>query len=260
MTAIPFHYGQEFAGQTLAWMAPDTQENYERLCEEPHHRQYFASHGWDQPGAITYKFNSYGFRCEEFSGGPYLLALGCSYTMGYGLPLHETWPYKLGQSLGLKTANLAWGGYSADTCFRLAEYWIDRLRPQLVVMLSPPIDRFELHVDPKCNFSQHKPVEVIMTNTESYLFRPWESFLRHYFVNDTNSTINQTKNALALRQLCADMHTNCVVLHSQHFMQFSREEIGYARDYLHGGPRAHDRIQAAVLEQIKHRTNDIEKH
>lgn len=244
----PFHFGGRFANQVLEWLAPDTEENFRKLYQDPAHAEYFDRLGWSQPGRITYKINSDGFRSDEFDGGDYVLALGCSYTMGYGLPVEETWPFKLGQRLGLRVANLAWGGYSADTCFRLAQYWIPQLQPRLVVMLSPPSNRFELLLDPSTLKPNQQPVEVFMPNTESWMFRPWDQFLKHYFLNEQNFLLNQTKNSLALRCFCNDLNIPCKVLKSSDYMSRSREEVGYARDYLHGGPPAHDNIVADILQ------------
>ena len=53
----------------------------------PFYREYFRERGWDRPEAITYKFNSEGFRCEEFDDSPCLVALGCSFTFGNALPV-----------------------------------------------------------------------------------------------------------------------------------------------------------------------------
>ena len=65
MTA-PWHFGIPHAGRTYEWLPTDTEENFQQLMQEPEHRKYFGSKGWDQPGSITYKINSHGFRSEEF--------------------------------------------------------------------------------------------------------------------------------------------------------------------------------------------------
>ena len=141
---MTFHPGKSLANQTLEWLPTDTKETFEQLMQEPVHQQYFAAKGWDRNGAITYKINSEGFRCEEFDDQPCLLALGCSYTLGSGLPVECTWPSLVGRALNLPVANLAWMGHSADSCFRIAEYWVPRLNVQQVVMLTPFSDRVEV--------------------------------------------------------------------------------------------------------------------
>jgi len=128
---IPEHSGKHHANQTLEWLPTDTQESYEKLIQDPGHRAYFAEQGWDQPGAITYQFNSHGFRADQFDGGPYMLALGCSFTVGIGLPDHSTWARQTATALGLKCANLGWGGYSADSCYRLPSTGFQNYDPNM---------------------------------------------------------------------------------------------------------------------------------
>lgn len=234
MNKPPVHFGRFHCNENLDWLPTDTKESYERLIQDPEHRAYFAELGWDQPGAITYKFNSHGFRADEFDGGPYLVALGCSYTIGIGLPVESTWAYQTAQALNLKCANLAWGGYSADTCYRLAEYWVNELKPDYVCMLAPPKNRLELLLaDPE------QPVEVFMPQSLSNRYNENDVYLKHWFLNEENAEINQRKNIRAVKQLCAELNIPCMVYNAEEHMWWSREEIGYARDYMHGGPKIH---------------------
>jgi hypothetical protein len=230
----PPHFGQYMANQELEWLPTDTKENYEKLIQNPEHQQYFADLGWDQPGAITYRFNSQGFRADEFDSGPYMMALGCSYTVGIGLPDADTWARQTATALGMKCANLAWGGYSADSCYRLAEYWVPELRPAYVCMLVPPRSRLEVLLDhPDLKF------EVFMPQSQSSLFSPNDHYLKHWYLNEENAKINQRKNIRAVRQLCADLAIPCTVYNADDHMWWDRETIGYARDYMHGGPKIH---------------------
>ena len=235
---VPPHFGKLHANNEFEWLPTDTKENYEKLIQDPEHRKYFAEMGWDQPGAITYKLNSHGFRCDEFSGGPYVVALGCSYTVGLGLPIHDTWAYYVGEALNLKVANLGWGGYSADTCYRLAEYWVPELRPDYVCMLAPPKSRFELLLEDGHDLQ----VEVFMPQSESQFYNINDKYIKHWFLNEKNAEINQRKNTLAVRQLCLDLNIPCTVIDGNTYMSRSREEVGYARDYMHSGPIAHKLI------------------
>jgi hypothetical protein len=235
----PAHFGKYFANQTLDWLPTDTKENYEEKIKNPKCREYFAKHGWDQPGAITYKFNSHGYRADEFDGGPYLMALGCSYTVGTGLPDYSTWARLTATALDLKCANLAWGGYSADTCYRLAEYWVPRLKPAYVCMLTPPRSRIELLLDSNSISSQDYPFEVFLPGSKSKWYSADDQYLKHWQLNEENSRINHCKNILAVRQLCGDLNIPCTVLDSDVHMCLSRDITGYARDYGHCGPNIH---------------------
>jgi hypothetical protein len=247
----PPHFGKPYAGQTLHWLPTDTKENYDRLMQDPGHQQYFAKLGWDQPGAITYKFNSYGFRADEFDGSPCMVALGCSYSVGIGLPDHVTWARQTATALGLKCANLSWGGYSADSCFRLAEYWVPRLKPKYVCMLAPPRHRIEVLLDNQDPGFKQLPVEVFLPQSQSSLFSPNDHYLKHWFLNDENALINQRKNILAIRQLCADLNIPCTIHNAEEHMWWSREEIGYARDYMHGGPKIHNALTKKFVDDYK---------
>lgn len=244
----PVHFGEHFANQTLEWLPTDTKENYEKLIQDPEHRRYFAEMGWDQPGAITYKFNSHGFRADEFDGGPYMMALGCSYTIGIGLPDDVTWARQTAKTLKMKCANLAWGGYSADTCFRMAEYWIPALRPTYVCMLAPPMHRIELLLDKDSLSTPQIPVEVFLPQSQSLLFDPGDQYLKHWFLNEENARVNQSKNILAIQQLCADLNIPCTIHRAEEHMWWGREEIGYARDFMHGGPKIHNLLAKKFLD------------
>ena len=242
---VPPHFGKLHANNEFEWLPTDTKENYEKLIQDPEHRKYFAEMGWDQPGDITYKLNSHGFRCDEFSSGPYVVALGCSYTVGIGLPIHDTWAYKVGEALNLKVANLGWGGYSADTCYRLAEYWVPELRPDYVCMLAPPKSRFELLLEDGHDLQ----VEVFMPQSESQFYNINDQYIKHWFLNEKNAEINQRKNTLAVRQLCLDLNIPCTVIDGNTYMSRSREEVGYARDYMHSGPIAHKLVSKIFLNK-----------
>lgn len=248
---IPVHFGQEYANQTLDWLPTDTKENYDRLVQDSGHRKYFADLGWDQPGAITYKFNSHGFRADEFDGSDCMISLGCSYTVGIGLPLEVTWAYQTSRALNLKSANLAWGGYSADTCYRLAEYWIPKLKPKYVCMLVPPKHRNELLLEASLLKTKQIPFEVFMPQTESNLFNENDNYIKHWFLNSQNAEINQRKNIKAIKYMCAELNIPCTIYNAEDHMWWSRDEIGYARDFMHGGPKIHNVLAEKFINAYK---------
>jgi hypothetical protein len=241
----PWHPGVNSAGTESEFMPTDTKETFEKLCETAEYREYFKQHGWLEPGAITYKLNSYGFRSEEFDDRDCMIALGCSFTIGIGLPVQITWPQIVGKQLGLVPYTMAWGGSSADTCFRLAEYWIPQLRPKAVFMLTPPPSRFEL-----IRASGQPPVENYMPQSESRSASEIDSFLKHWHTMDENSRLNQKKNKLAIRAICAEFGIPCYIYDTYEHMAWSREEIGYARDRMHAGPPGHSRLAKIMLDDF----------
>lgn len=241
----PHHYGINSANQEFDFMPTDTKENFEKLCEVEEYREYFRNFGWLEPKAITYKLNSHGFRSEEFlPDQDCIVALGCSFTVGIGLPIESVWPSLVGQALGKKVYNLAWGGNSADTCFRMAEYWIPALKPKAVFMLAPPKARFELLLD-----SKMQPYEIFMPSNEvSFGHDRYGEFLKHWFSNDDNVNINHKKNKLAVQALCDNLNIPCQIYNADEHMAWSREEVGYARDRMHAGPKGHKLLAERMLD------------
>lgn len=239
----PWHPGVAYANTESEFMPTDTQESLERLCQTAEFRNYFAAQGWLEPGGITYKINSYGFRCDEFDDRDCLIALGCSFTLGIGLPVHATWPQLVAGRLGLVAYTLAWGGVSADTNFRWAEYWVPKLMPKAVFMLAPPPTRFEL-----IRASGSPPVENYLPMSESHSTSEIDSFLKHWHLQEENYRLDYKKNKLAVKALCTDLGIPCFVYDSLTWMGKPREEIGYARDRMHGGPIGHAQIAERMLD------------
>jgi len=232
----PWHFGMQYAGQTLDWLPTDTKESYDRMTQDPAHREYFAQKGWDQPGAITYHINSNGFRSKEFVPGNCLLALGCSYSMGIGLPESEIWPALVGNSLSLDVYNLSWPGASADTCFMLAQYWIPVLRPRLVVFAAPPQHRLDL-LD-KQDHTTYMPGQDLSHN----------EFIQKWFTIDRNAELNNKRNKYAVKGLCLEYNISCLTYNAHEYFARSREEVEYARDYMHAGPLGHKMFAERILD------------
>lgn len=240
-----YQYGQKYRGQTLDWMLTDSQESYARLIKDPQHLAYFESQGWCRPGAISYRINSEGFRGAEFETGG-LLTLGCSFTMGIGLPERAVWPWLVAQDLNLPVANLAWGGISADTCFRMAAHWIPRLRPRLVIMLTPPPDRLEIMLDDSVA-PTGVSIETIMPQSEIKLFGN-DNFVKHWHLNSNNGITNRLKNQLAITALCQQNSLPSLIYCSWNAFARSRQEVGYARDYMHAGVLGHQLLAQQILK------------
>lgn len=248
-TNVPVdHCGLIFKNQTLEWLPSDTKESYDRMMLDSAHREYFTAQGWHKPGAISYRINSDGFRGEEFDTRPGLIALGCSYTIGIGLPEHTVWPWQVGQALNYTVANLAWGGNSADACVRMAAHWVPKLRPKLVVLLTPPPDRFEIFYD----YSNSAGIKMQTIYPQAIDANFAKDFLlRHYYLHSENSAINRLKNQLAIQQICELNGAACLIYCCFDAFARSREEVGYARDYLHAGIQGHTMLANQILKDYR---------
>jgi hypothetical protein len=119
----------------------DTEQLYHKNLRDNY--EELEKYGWIDR-TILYKFNSLGFRCEEFTDDPSIMFLGCSHTQGIGLPIESIWPTIVSNELNLKCVNLGQAGCSSDTAFRLLHGYIDKINPKIVVYMDPPGMRFEL--------------------------------------------------------------------------------------------------------------------
>ena len=241
----PWHHGVPLANSVLDWLPTDTKENFEKLIQDPVHQEYFSNLGWDKPGSITYRINSHGFRSDEFEiGSDCVVTLGCSYSCGIGLPMETIWPSIVGKNLGLKVYNLAWGGTSADTCFMVGQYWIPILRPKLVVMVAPPKSRMDLALA-----SGYPEFYTLMPATHAAEFGN-DNFIKHWFANDRNSQLNNAKNKLAIKALSNNFGIPCLTYDAHDWFAKSREEVEYARDCMHAGPRGHKILAERILNDF----------
>ena len=115
-------------------------------------------YGSDQSGTKTYTFNSLGYRGSEPSPAAKarILTSGCSYTFGEGLDYHEAWVtqfagrYARHRGLDAKDVdliNLAQGGASNDYIARTVLPHLERVEPDLVVILFTYKSRAEVMLD-----------------------------------------------------------------------------------------------------------------
>jgi hypothetical protein len=117
----------------------DSEENFKKLVK---------SH-WSAD-SFTYKYNSQGFRSREFDlndSKPKILALGCSHTVGVGVPQHDNWAEQFGRTHfpDHVVYNAGLGGAAADTVARLAVNMVPIIKPKIVAVMWPSLYRFETY-------------------------------------------------------------------------------------------------------------------
>jgi hypothetical protein len=100
--------------------------------------------------SFTYKYNSHGFRSREFDltdTQPKILTLGCSHTVGVGVPQYENWAEQFGRRYfpDHTVWNAGLGGAGADTVARLAVNMIPVIKPTVVAVMWPSLYRFETY-------------------------------------------------------------------------------------------------------------------
>jgi len=219
-----------YANQSIDWLRMDTKELYEKNLKEKY--QLLKQHDWIDK-SFTYKFNSHGFRCDEFTDKPTIMFLGASVTCGIGLPIEFIWPEVVSKNLNMHCANLGIGAGSNDSAFRLCNGWIDIINPQLVILLPPPPDRLELLNS------------TVINNVCLSWDTPNNTFLKEWIMDDNNSYFNNLKNKLAIQHICA---TRNIKFLSVEFG--SPYSIDLARDLCHGGIQSNKIFAEHVLTKL----------
>jgi hypothetical protein len=224
---------QPFAGKTTDWLSTDTAEKYLQNLKD--RRQELIDNGWID-NYFTYKFNSRGFRCEEFTTDPTIMFLGCSLTCGIGLPVETIWPEQVSKELNMRCANLGQAGGSADTAFRLCHGWIDQINPKIVVFLQPPGIRWEVVDNNNIEFlgRQHRQQSML-------------PYIHRYIIDDNNNHFNKLKNQLAIESICASRKIKYLKLDA---MPDFKTTVNKARDLVHPGSQIQDSLAKEVLDKL----------
>jgi hypothetical protein len=226
-----FHAYQPFADQTLQWLSTDTHELYKINCKN--RSAELTRFGWTDSG-IEYQLNSKGFRCAEFTHKPGVVFLGCSHTMGIGMPKSQIWTSIVADQLKLNCWNLGLAGASNDVAFRMAYHWLPKLNIKLCVLMAPDKSRLEI--------IQHDNGSLQINLGDAN--PPNEC--KAWYQSDHNAEINFVKNALAIDAICQS--------HSVKFVFASVEQdfakVDYARDLCHWGRESNNLTAKHVLSLI----------
>jgi hypothetical protein len=206
-----------------------------------------------QENSIDYKFNSKGFRSIEFENEPNsILWLGCSHTLGIGLPEHMTFAARVCSHFNLKNFNLGLGGAANQTCFRVGYYHIPIIQPRYIVYVSPEVCRIE--IKPKethMGYVQLNPTSALERRGEA------ETIWKHFIRNETNMFLQHEQILLALQQVATQNNAKFLYYDSIYFHTYIQEnpkryKYDRARDCMHAGPRRHEDFATMII-------NDIEK-
>ena len=232
-----FHPYILHANKEIEWLPSDTMELFAENLKKQ--KSLLEKYNWIST-KLSYKFNSEGFRTEEFynkKGG--IMFLGCSYTFGIGLPLDKTFPHIVSDELKIHHFNLALPASSNDTAFRLADLWINRLEPGLVILLSPLPDRFEL----LCHETKsNEDVSRFITTMDQLA----DNSDHLWIENEQNGLINRRKNKLAIQKICDDRGIRFLHDDSENL-----NVVDFARDLLHPGVESNRMFAKKLINQLR---------
>lgn len=218
------------ANKEIEWLPMDSEDRYQENLKFK--SKVLERYGWLN-SKFTYKFNSHGFRCEEFTEDPSIVFLGCSMTVGVGLPIEATWPTLVSNELNLKCYNLGIGGASNDTAFRLALYWLEKIKPKMVVFCRTFPTRMEV-------FSATGAIANIADELPEF-------YLNYWTRNIHNVDLLQKKNSLAIMKLSEEIDAKFVQISVTDFQPL---QVDLARDLAHPGVQTNIKVSELVLSKI----------
>lgn len=224
---------------------------------------------------FDYKFSSDGFRCEEFSieSELPLLFLGCSMTLGLGLPLDNVWAKIIHRNIEEKTKlkipfwNLAKNGSSIDLQFLLLEKYHKQLKPKFIFFLIPLIYRrvfyyqnwFHTCLFNEANFLSRRYPQAIEKLVDYNVDESAALFEFHKYMLLINY-ISKEYDGKIFYQFSSDLtelEENFITERSNSYSQATRlgtrfpYPVDRARDRAHHGPKSHKIFTDSVWEEIK---------
>lgn len=236
MTPIVHNYSNQ-AGQTTYWDTADNKVNYLQNIQNPEKQQRLEHLGYID-AVIEYTFNRDGFRTHEFNQPFDIVCFGCSFTMGTGVHVVDTWPTQLEKITGLKIANLGHAGSSNDTTFRFAEYYLKILKPQYAIWQQTDSFRLEL-LDDYIPLSQN----ILVGDTANPCANDY--FIKTWFTSKSNYILNCQKNTLAFKQLCNELGIKCLIL-----PRCDVPFIDLGRDLQHPGRQSYQLLAERINEEL----------
>jgi len=242
MKLEPIAHGYStYCNQTFEWLPPDDEARFKQNLSKENNKTWLSNFGWIDE-SVSYKFNSHGFRCEEFSESPNFVTLGCSFTFGIGVNKTQTWPTYLSELQNLHVWNLGVPGSSGDCCYRIAKHYIPALKPKFVVLLEPRYNRIELH-DSETTF----PHTINFAHDSD----PWgkDLYVKKWLLNEQNMELYAEKNRAAISYLCRELNIPIFVFGPNDFRDLTPTHLqDLGRDLLHAG-RKNNLAFAEVVHQ-----------
>jgi hypothetical protein len=140
-TAWPLVHSSMKPNASLSYYGTDTVEDFEK------NKHRLPSDWVYQNKPISYKFNKHGLRMNkelDQVDSNYMVAFGCSHTLGVGVAIEDTWPFLMSKKLNIDYINLGVSGSSiklnAINFFNMLEH--SKTLPKLVAFAWPSSIRY----------------------------------------------------------------------------------------------------------------------
>lgn len=162
---------------------------------------------------ISYKWNSHGFRCNDFvEGSRNILCLGDSFTVGLGLPVEDTWPMQVGKLYDpeVEVYNLGLCAGSYDYALRAIHKTVDVLKPEAIFILTPLVSNREVPL--KKRMITFKPSAITEDNASIPL-----APLTQLLMDPTFIAYNKNRNEHLIREICKSRNISLAIVRLENF-------------------------------------------
>jgi len=247
--------GTEYRDCTLEWSRSDSHKRWTQNMSNPETREQLIELGYDSIGGVTYTYNEHGFRTEHLHDkGNSIVFLGCSYTEGVGVRYEDTMASIVSKRLNLDCINLGIGGRANDTSFRLANYWLPKLKPRIVVFQPTEHSRMEICTDDReegkvfFSIGNHVLGNQVDFNMAHRLNDNVRLFFKHYIIPNENTFLNYNKNRFAIENICMHNNIKFIQIYDGGLREWTT--LDYGRDLMHPGIKSHQQMAEHVLQLI----------
>lgn len=223
---------------------------------------------------VIYNFNSHGYRCGEFciSNSIKVLSIGCSWTLGEGLPFENTYPSlfctALGETLNrpIENWNLAINGGSNDYIVRTLHCAIPILKPNIVIICFSSLSRREYISADGTYYSLYSQVNQLknLSQKDNEIIKHYYGLTSHY--NDQLNFFSAYKSAESLLNLhkikwlysttyggkliTREMKSLAHIFDKGKFVDDGINIIDFARDNKHPGKESMKRFSNKLIDKI----------
>ena len=260
--------------QSLNWLQPDDHNKYVKHLADPEKRELLEKNGWID-NEFLYHINEDGFRHDGGSdtssflsnqGG--VLYLGCSITFGIGVPLEDTWSWKLHQRKfpDKRYMNMGLPGQGVETYYRILKSYIGIVKPEIVVCTFPWASGRSEIFDPNQShwYSQFMSMaighmQISMTDGNS----DPDAFTRMSLYSPEASILRYMKHHDAIRWTCQENDATLLWLNIQEMAEIVKKtrtslhdpgcfvpEWDFGRDLMHHGSKGHDAMSYKIEEKL----------
>lgn len=228
------------------WCGTDTESQWQSILngtfKSPLYKDLSSLVSFYKDNTIKYKFNSEGFRDEEFSSKPSAVDvyLGCSHTSGIGLHRDNIWSSIVSKELDFPSINAGIGGTGCITHLRALKWLLTKFKIRNLFYFYPlSHSRWEWY-DP----------------TSPFIYTNWyphsEDMVKPLAYDENISLLNFTF-IKAIKRICYENGIKYFIEHNMprnRYRQYS-PHVSLARDGIHYGIKPHKDLANLFLKKYR---------